>query len=45
MRADIAPGSRFPDYELRDHAGTCRRLSDLQGDRDPMILVLTRGYF
>jgi hypothetical protein len=45
MRADIVPGACFPDYELLDHAGTRRRLSELQGDRDPMILVLTRGYF
>jgi len=45
MRADIVPGARFPDYELLDHTGQRRRLSELQGTRDPMILVLTRGYF
>ena len=45
MRADIVPGARFPDYELTDQGGTRRRLSELQGTRDPMILVLTRGYF
>jgi peroxiredoxin len=45
MRADIVPGARFPDYELLDHTGRRRRLSELQGTRDPMILVLTRGYF
>lgn len=45
MRADIVPGARFPDYELDDHSGRRRRLSDLQGPRDPMILVLSRGYF
>jgi hypothetical protein len=39
MRADIAPGGRFPDYQPTDHAKTRRRLSELQGD-DPMILVL-----
>jgi peroxiredoxin len=44
MRADIVPGSVFPDYELTDHAGRRRKLSDLQG-RDPMILVLSRGSF
>lgn len=44
MRADIVPGSVFPDYELTDHAGSRRKLSDLQG-RDPMILVLSRGSF
>ncbi len=44
MRADIQPGSPFPDYELADHAGRKRRLSDLQRD-DPMILHLSRGHF
>jgi hypothetical protein len=45
MRADIVPGAHFPDYALLEHAGRRRRLSELQGTRDPMILVLTRGYF
>jgi peroxiredoxin len=44
MRPDIQPGGRFPDYELPDHTGTRRRLSEIQGD-DPMILVLSRGHF
>jgi peroxiredoxin len=44
VRADIAPGGVFPDYELTDHTGSRRRLSDLQGN-DPMILVLSRGHF
>ena len=44
MRPDIQPGGRFPDYELPDHTGTRRRLSDIQGN-DPMILVLSRGHF
>lgn len=44
MRADIAPGAVFPDYELTDHTGKQRKLSDLQGP-DPMILVLSRGAF
>jgi peroxiredoxin len=44
MRADVVPGSVFPDYELTDHAGKRRKLSDLQGI-DPMILVLSRGGF
>jgi peroxiredoxin len=39
MRSDIVPGASFPDYELRDHTGTYRRLSELQGP-DPMIVVL-----
>ena len=42
MRADIRPGSVFPDYELSDHTATRRKLSDLQG-QDPMVLVLSRG--
>jgi peroxiredoxin len=44
MRADIAPGAVFPDYQLTDHRGEHRKLSDLQG-LDPMILVLSRGGF
>src|SRR6185437_13169913 len=44
MRADMVPGAVFPDYELTDHAGKRRKLSDLQGP-DPMILVLSRGGF
>ena len=39
MRADIVPGAVIPDYELTDHTGERRKLSDLQGP-DPMILVL-----
>lgn len=42
MRADILAGAVFPDYELTDHTGKHRKLSDLQGP-DPMILVLSRG--
>src|SRR6195256_4480660 len=44
MREDIAAGTVFPDYELTDHTGKRRKLSDLQGS-DPMILVLSRGGF
>src|SRR3954447_14382957 len=43
MRPDIAPGGRFPDYELPDHTKVPRRLSELQGD-DPLILTLARGH-
>jgi hypothetical protein len=42
MRADIVAGALFPDYELTDHTGKRRKLSDLQGP-DPMILVLSRA--
>jgi hypothetical protein len=38
MRTDIIAGAVFPDYELTDHTGTRRKLSDLQGP-DPMVLV------
>src|SRR5215216_876829 len=44
MRPDIAPGGRFPDYELPDHERIPRRLSELQGD-DPLILTLARGHY
>jgi peroxiredoxin len=38
MRADIFAGVVFPDYELTDHTGKHRKLSELQGP-DPMILA------
>ena len=44
MREDIVAGAVFPDYELTDHTGKHRKLSELQGP-DPMILVLSRGGF
>jgi peroxiredoxin len=44
MRPDITVGATFSDYELLDHTGTRRRLSELQG-QDPMILVLSRGHY
>lgn len=44
MRAGVDPGSIFPDYELPDHSGRRRKLSELQG-HDPLILVLSRGHF
>jgi len=34
MRSDIVPGGIFPNYELPDHTGTPRKLSELQ-DEDP----------
>jgi peroxiredoxin len=39
MRPDLHPGAKFPDYELLDHTGAPRSLSELQGG-DPMIIVL-----
>jgi peroxiredoxin len=44
MRADIAPGGTFPDYELPDHESVSRTLSEIQGD-DPMIVTLARGHY
>jgi hypothetical protein len=38
MRPDIVPGGLFPDYGLRDHSGTRRKLSGLQG-ADPMVFA------
>ncbi len=42
MRSDIVPGGIFPNYELPDHTGKLRRLSELQGE-DPLILTLIRN--
>jgi peroxiredoxin len=44
MRSDMVPGAIFPDYELSDHAGKHRKLSELQG-QDPIVLILSRGAF
>jgi peroxiredoxin len=44
MRSDIVPGGTFPDYQLPDHTGTPRKLSELQGD-DPLVLTLSRGHY
>ena len=30
MRSDMVPGAVFPDYELSDHAGKRRKLSELR---------------
>jgi len=43
MRADIVAGAVFPDYELTDHTGKHRKLSDLQGP-DPCSGAQPRGY-
>jgi peroxiredoxin len=44
VRPDIVPGAVFPDYELSDHRGRHRSLSELQA-ADPLVLVLSRGSF
>ena len=38
VRPDIVTGSVFPDYELSDHRGEHRTLSELQ-QGDPLVLV------
>jgi peroxiredoxin len=45
MNSKIAVGQTFPDFELPDHTKVKRRLSALQGKRDPMLVVLIRGFF
>jgi peroxiredoxin len=44
MRSDVTAGAVFPDYELSDHTGKHRKLSELQ-EQDPLVLVLSRGAF
>jgi peroxiredoxin len=44
MRSDIVPGAIFPNYELPDHTGELRKLSELQGD-DRLILTLARRHY
>jgi peroxiredoxin len=42
MSKGLTPGAVLPDFELPDHTGTARKLSDLQGD-NPMVVLLARG--
>jgi hypothetical protein len=44
VRSDIVPGGIFPDYELPDHTGKVRKLSELQGE-DPIILTLAAANY
>ena len=39
MRADIVVGAVFPDYELTDHTGKHRKLSNLQGPGSAPLLA------
>jgi len=43
-RAVLAPGARFPDVALRDHAGNERWLSELVAG-DPVVLQFYRGFW
>jgi hypothetical protein len=38
MRADIVAGAVFPDYDLTDHTGNRRKLSDLHCSRESTSL-------
>jgi peroxiredoxin len=40
----IVPGAVLPDFELTDHAGNARRLSELIAG-DPTVLQFYRGYW
>ncbi len=40
----LAPGARFPDFALADHAGSPRRLSELVAG-DPTVLQFYRGWW
>lgn len=40
----LAAGERLPDFELLDHAGNQRRLSDLVGG-DPTVVQFYRGWW
>ena len=44
MRPDLISGATFPNYELSDHTGKHRKLSELQ-EQHPLVLVLSRGGF
>lgn len=44
MRDDLKVGNHFPDFELPDHTGQRRKLSDLLGGF-PGVLIFGRGYF
>lgn len=44
MRTDLQVGNKFPDFELPDHTGEVRKLSQLLRGF-PGTLVFSRGYF
>ena len=44
MRDDLDVGQTFPDFELPDHTGTARRLSELLRGF-PGALIFDRGHF
>lgn len=42
MSDKLVSGAILPDFELPDHTGVRRQLSELQGS-DPMVVLLSRG--
>ncbi len=44
MRAGLEPGNDFPDFELPDHSGAIRRLSQLTADH-ATLLHFYRGWW
>jgi peroxiredoxin len=44
MRADLKAGNQFPNFELPDHTGTLRKLSQLLRGF-PGVLIFSRGYY
>ena len=44
MRADLKAGNQFPNFELPDHTGTLRKLSQLLLGF-PGVLIFSRGYY
>ena len=44
MHPDLKLGNKFPDFELPDHTGTPRKLSQLLRGF-PGVLIFNRGYY
>jgi peroxiredoxin len=44
MRADIVAGAQFPDFQLSDHTGRRRKLSEI-AENEPTVIVLARGSY
>jgi peroxiredoxin len=43
MSVNLVPGAKFPDFELKDDTGILRRLSEIQGRDNPMVVLISRG--
>jgi peroxiredoxin len=44
MRADLKVGSKFPDFELPDHTGDTKKLTQLLRGM-PGVLIFNRGHY